>query len=211
MNPNLRIFFKRSVYVLVLAALVATMFYGVTNLTDIDLSAIGSYFMSGFVAVMVTGMSVLIIGFLLRVVWTGIMNRVDSITMCCPDKKHDGVHIVASHYNAGGESTDGFNSYFHYYLDDNGKLYLSKKVEKEGDDISKSLVHLSKQTRLQLDPDLKRAVRIGSNTDGDNNATDVTMKVGKGELRFRGYDGLMDYGFKVSYSVGGLVRWSVKL
>jgi hypothetical protein len=210
MNPNLKNFFKRSFYVLVIAALISALFYGTTNFTDIDLSSIGEYAMYGFMGLVMTGMFVLIMGVVLRTVWTGIMNRVDTIVKCCGDKNNDGVHIVASHYNPGGESTEGFSSYFHYYIDKKGKLYLSKKVDNDGDDIERSILHLSEQTGLQLKPDLERGMRIGSYSDNDKGA-DVTMRINKGELHFRGYEGLIDYGFKVTYAMGGQTKWRVTI
>jgi hypothetical protein len=211
MNPNLRIFFKRSVYVIVFGALIAAGFYGVMNFTDIDFSVVGEYIMYGMMGLMMTVMGVLIIGLVLRVVWTGVMNRVDSIVKCCPDKNNDGVHIIASHYNPGGESTEGFSSYFHYYLSEKGKLFLSKKVYAEGNDIKASLEHLSKQTGLELEPDLERGNGIGSYSNGENTPTVVTMRVRKGELHFLGYEGLIDYGFKVTYKVKDQVKWKVRI
>jgi hypothetical protein len=211
MNPNLRIFFKRTIYVLVFAALIAAGFYGLMNSTDINFSVVGEYIMTGFLGIMMAAMFVLILGVVLRTVWTGIMNRVDTIIKCCPDKQQDGVHIIASHYNPGGESTEGFSTYFHYYLDQKGKLYLSKKVEDEGNKIEKSILHLSEQTRLQLAPDLQRAVRVGSYSDDENKVGQVTMPISKGELSFRGYEGLIDYGFKVSYKAGGQTKWRITI
>jgi hypothetical protein len=210
MNPNLKIFFKRSVYALVIVALIAAVFYGIMNFTDIDLSSIGEYAMYGFMGLVMTGMFVLIIGIVLRTVWTGIMNRVDTIVRCCADKNNDGVHIVASHYNPGGESTEGFSSYFHYYIDKKGKLYLSKKVDKDGDDIERSILHLSEQTRLRLEPDLERSKHIGSYSN-DDKGTDVKMRINNGELHFRGYEGLIDYGFKVAYHEHGQMKWRVTI
>jgi hypothetical protein len=211
MNPNLRIFFKRSLYFIGFAALVAALFYGIKNFTPVDLSDIGGYIANGFVGLMVIGMTVLITGIVFRSVWTGIMNRVDTIVLCCPDKKYDGVHIVASHYNPGGESTEGFSNYFHYYLDQNGKLYLSKRVENDGREIRKSIQHLSEQTRLQLEPDPARATDVGSYTHDENKATKVTMPLRQGELHFRGYEGWVDYGFKVTYMVGSQTKWRVTI
>jgi hypothetical protein len=210
MNPNLRIFFKRCIYALVIVALIAAAFYGTMNFTEIDLSVIGEYVTYGFMGLMMTGMFVLIIGVVLRTVWTGIMNRVDTIVMCCGDKNNDGVHIIASHYNPGGESTDGFSTYFHYYIDNKGKLFLSKKVDKDGDDIERSIPHLSEQTGLRLEPDLERGQRIGSYSD-DDKRTDVKMRINKGELHFRGYEGLIDYGFKVAYHEHNQIKWCVRI
>jgi hypothetical protein len=211
MNPNLKIFFKRAIYVLVFGALIAAGFYGIRNVTDIDFSVVGEYLMNVFVGIMVTAMIVLILGVVLRAVWTGIMNRVDTIIKCCPDKQQDGVHIIASHYSPGGESTEGFSTYFHYYLDQKGKLYLSKKVEDDGNKIEKSILDLSEQTRLPLAPDLERAVRVGSYSDDDNKIGHVTMPIRKGELSFRGYERLIDYGFKVTYTAGGQTKWRVTI
>lgn len=211
MNPNLRIFFKRSVYVIAFGALIAAGFYGVMNFTEIDLSVVGEYIMYGMMGLMMTAMGVLIIGLVLRVAWTGIMNRVDSIKKCCPDKNNDGVHIIASHYNPGGESTEGFSSYFHYYLSEKGKLFLSKKVDDDGRDIKRSLQHLSEQTRLQLEPDMDRGVDIGSYSNGDSVPAEARVRIRKGELHFLGYEGLIDYGFKVTYNVKQQTKWRVKI
>lgn len=211
MNPNLLIFLKRSFYVLLFAGLIAVLYYSnIANLMGIDLSKIGGYLMYGFLGFMMVVMFGLIIGVMFRSIWTGIMNRVDSIILCCPDEKHDGVHIVAYHYNSGGES-ESFNTYFHYYLDQKGKLYLSKKVEKEGNEISKSIQHLSEQTHLQLVPDKQRAIRVGSYTDASNKAVDITLRLNRGEFHFRGYEGLLDYGFKVAYKVNDQTKWRVTI
>ena len=160
---------------------------------------------------MIAIISILFIGLVVRVVWTGIMNRTDTIVKCCPDKNQDGIHIVGSHYNPGGESTEGFSSYFHYYIDQKGKLYLSKKVEEDGNELTKSTLHLSEQTHLQLEPDLKSSVRIGSYSEDDKNGKDVTIKINNGELRFRGYEGLIDYGFKVSFHIRNRKKWALKI
>lgn len=202
-------FFKRGIYVLVFAALIGAIYYSIVNFAEIDMSTIGSYLANGFVGLMMVLMVVVIGGFLLRSVWTGIMNRVDRVVLCCPDKNHDGIHIVAGHYNAGGES-ESFYNYFHYYLDGNGKLYLSKKVENEGREIVKSVVHLSEQTRLQLEPDRRKAVEVGSYKE-DDKPTSVTVPFRKGELHFLGYEGLIDYGFKVVRRVNGRAKWRVRI
>lgn len=209
MNPNLQIFFKRSIYVLVFGVLIAGIFYVITSQTDADFSSIGGSIAYGAVVVVMAGMSVLLVGFIVRSVWTAIMNRIDSIVLCCPDKKHDGLHIVASHYNSGGES-ESFSNYFHYYLDQNGKLHLSKRVEDEGTNISKSIAHLSEQTRLQLEPDRSRRFSIDSKTE-DDKPKETTVPLSNGELHFLGYDGLMDYGFKVTFKVGEQVKWRVRI
>lgn len=213
MNPNLKIFFKRSVYVLVFATLITGLIYIIIilNFLDIDSTNVGSYLMHGLGGLMIAVMGVLFIGLILRVVWTGIMNRADSIVMCCPDNIQEGIHLVCSHYSPGGESTEGFSSYFHYYIDQKGKLYLSKKVEDDGKGLSKSILHLSEQTRLQLDPDLKSSVRIGSYDDEETKGKDVTIKINKGELIIQGYEGLIDYGFKVRFRIREQTTWSVKI
>ena len=210
MNPNLRIFFKRTAYVLAFAAVIAAVFYGVTNFTSIDLAAIGSYLMYGFFGIVIAGMFVLVIGMFLRELWTGIMNRADRIVMCCPDKNYNGIHVVASHYSSGGESGEGFSSYFHYYVDDTGRLYLSKKVDDNGNEIHKSVQHLSEQTRLQLEPDLQQSIRVGSNTDEDN-PTIASVPIKKGVMLFHGYDGIMDYGFKLTYKEHDRKKWTVRI
>lgn len=210
MNPNLRIFFKRSVYAVVFALIIIALYYGITNATTIDLSVIGGYVANGFLGLMMASMIVLIVGVVSRSVWTGIMNRADHVVLCCPDKNHNGVHIVASHYNPGGESTEGFSSFFHYYLDLQGKLYLSKKVDGEGTNIARSIDHLSVQTRLSLEPDKGKKIEIGSNT-YDGKATDIVMQLTNGTLHFRGYDGLIDYGFKVTYATSGQRKWVMRI
>jgi hypothetical protein len=208
MNPNLRLFLKGSVYFLGFAGLIGILVYTIPGAI---LATIGSYAMYGFMGLVMLLMGGLILGVVLRTVWTGIMNRTDSIVKCCADKRQDGIHLVCSHYNPGGESTEGFSSYFHYYIDRKGTLYLSKKVEKEGNDLAKSLQHLSDQTRLQFDPDLKQSKRIGSYTDGESNPTETTVQIRNGELYFKGYEGLIDYGFKVRFLVEGKTLWRVRI
>lgn len=189
----------------------AAVFYGIRSMIEFDLSALVGYLMDGLVWFMVALMSVLFIGFIFRVVWTGIMNRTNTIVMCCPDKTQEGVHIVGNHYNPGGESTEGYNSYFHYYLDGNGKLYLSKRVENDGSELSKSIPHLAEQTRLPLDPDLTKRLRIGSYNDDDKKGMDTVIPLRKGKLHIRGYEGLLDYGFKVSFYADDGMKWCVKM
>lgn len=211
MNPNLRIFFKRSIYVAVFAIFVAAMVYSVPNVLDLDASTIGGYIMYGLGGFMMIVIGVLFLGLIIRVVWTSIMNRTDTIVMCCPDKNQEGVHLVCSHYNPGGESTEGFSSYFHYYIDDKGKLHLSKKVDNDGRELTRSLAHLSEQTRLQLDPDLTQSKHIGSYSSGDNTCTDEIIQLSTGELHFLGYEGLIDYGFKITYKAAGQLKWKVTI
>jgi hypothetical protein len=193
------------------AALLAGIVYIIPKFVDIDFTDLGSYLLYGLGGLMIAVIGVLFIGLVVRVVWTGIMNRADSIAMCCPDNLHGGVHLVCSHYNPGGETSEGFSSYFHYYVDAKGKLYLSKKVKEDGKDLSNSIQHLAEQLRLQLDPDIKSAHRIGSYDSDDIKGKDVTIKINKGELRFRGYEGLIDYGFKVSFYIKDQMKWSIKL
>lgn len=166
------------------------------------------YALMGFMMVLMFG---LIGGVILRTVWGSIMNRADTIVLCCPDKQSEGVHIIASHYNPGGESSEGFSDYLHYYLTEHGKLYLSKKVQKDGSDITKSLEHLSHQTRLQLNPDQERGVRIGAHTDGDDNGTDVIIALKNAEVHFHGYEAWIDYGFKIHYTVQRKIKWKVRI
>ena len=210
MNPNLKIFFKRGIYVLLFAALTAGIVYTLPNLLGIELSNIGTYVMYGLGGLMIFVVIVLFTGLMIRVAWTSIMNRTDSIDVCCPDNHQDGIHLVCSHYNPGGES-ESFDTYYHYYIDNKGKLYLSKKVKEDGNDLTKSIPHLSEQTRLQLDPDLKSSIRIGSYDADDKKDKDITIKMNKGELCFRGYEGLIDYGFKVSFHIRNQTKWSVRI
>lgn len=137
MNPNLQVFFKRTIYFVVFAGLLVAMFYSITELTSIDFASIGSYIAYGFLGIMVAGVFVLIIGFTMKSVWTGIMNRADSIDLFCPDQNHRGIHLIVRHYQHGGES-EGYDSYLHYYIDNQGK-FLSKKIGDEGQKINESL------------------------------------------------------------------------
>lgn len=211
MNPNLQIFFKRTFYVISVASVLALLYYFITRFVQINYSAIGEYLMQGLLGLMMVLMVGLVGGLLIRSIWGGIMNRADTIVLCCPDMQYDGVHIVASHYNPGGESGEGFSNHFHYYLNENGKLFLSKKVKDDGSDITKSIAHLSEQTRMQLNPAKEHGVSIGSNTNGDNKPVDVVVRLRKGELRFRGYEAWIDYGFKISYNVNGQEKWRVRI
>jgi len=211
MNPNLKIFFQRTAYVLAFAIVIAAVVYGVRSVIDIDMAVLGDFFADAFLWFMVALMSVFTVGFLLRVVWTGIMNRTDTIEICCPDKTQDGMHIIGSHYSPGGESSEGSSSYFHYYLDGNGKLHLSKRVERNGNDLSKSIPHLAEQTRLSLDPDLTQRIEIGSHDDENKKGKDTVMPVRHGKLHVRGYENLIDYGFRISLYAGDQLKWRVKI
>ena len=210
MNPNLQIFFKRAIYLFVSAGLLVAMFYSITELTSIDFAAIGSYIAYGFLGFIVAGMFVLIIGFIMRSVWTGIMNRADSIDLCCPDQNHGGTHLIVRHYQPGGES-DGYDSYLHYYIDNQGKSFLSKKILDEGKDINESLQDLCKKTGKHLEPDHGSAIRVGSNTDGDDAPKNMTIRLNDGELHFKGYSGLLDYGFKLTFNEGNQTKWRMRI
>jgi hypothetical protein len=118
---------------------------------------------------------------------------------------HNGIHLVVRHYNPGGETTDGFDSYLHYYIETDGKSFLSKKVSNEGKSIADSLHELSKKAKKTLAPDPHKAITVGSNTDGDNTPKVLTLTLGKGELHLKGYDGLMDYGFKLIFITGNQI------
>src|SRR5690242_20151465 len=98
MNPNLKIFFKHSGYVLLFAAVIGGLVYALPELLDINFSGVGEYVMYGLGGLMIAVVIILFTGLILRVAWTGIMNRADSIDMCCPDNSHDGIHLVCSHY-----------------------------------------------------------------------------------------------------------------
>jgi hypothetical protein len=211
MNPNLHAFFTRSLYVVLFVAIAAGLFYVVDHFTTIDLSVVGEYIMYGFFGATMVFMFVLIIGVMLKSLWVEIMNRADSIVLCCPDRHQDGVHIVAMHHHAGGESTSGFSSYLHYYIDNNGKSFLSKKVKEEGKSIGNSLEELSEKTQKKISPNLQFAIEIGSNTDGDDAPKISTISISNGTLHVRGYDGLIDYGFKLELVEGHRTRWRMRI
>src|SRR5688500_15927969 len=132
MNPNLLIFLKRSAFLVAIAALMTLLFYLIDQFTSVDLQQIGEYAMYAFFAVVMGFMMVLMIGITFKSVLTGIMRRSDNIFLCCPDKKHRGIHIIGKHFFSGGETSDGYDAFHHYYINiDDGKMFLSKKIKGE--------------------------------------------------------------------------------
>jgi hypothetical protein len=212
MNPNLAVFLKRS---LVFSLIVAGFGLGIFFLRQegiLNFEVLGTYLMKGLLGFMVTVMSVLMVGVILRLTWTGIMNRADAIQFCCPDTNGDGIHLITTHYHAGGESSEGFNTFSHYFIVlSEGKAFLSKKVKDEGNDITQSLTELNVKTTMQLCPDKSNAVSVGSNTSGDNIPTNVITKICNGTLEIKGYDGLIDYGFKLKFTTSSGRAWTMRL
>jgi hypothetical protein len=199
LNPHLTIFFKR----IALVALIAGGLYGVysvlSHYTSIDFAAIGAYIMYGFFAVTVAGMFVLILGVTFKDVWTAILGRSETIFYCCVDKSGEGLHVVSKHYFHGGESTDGYDAFYHYYIRiSDGRIYLSKKIRNEKS-IAESTTDLRDKHKLTLNPDLSNKVDVGHYTDEGEKTIQRTFSAGGGTINITSFNSLLDYGFRISY------------
>lgn len=207
MNPNLVIFLKRFLIFILIAGLCFAVYYIIQTYTQFDLEKLGTYIMYGFFGLVMAFMMVLIIGVTFKSVWINIMRRSDNIDVCCPDKHHDGIHIIGRHYFSGGELSDGYTAYHHYYITlSEGRMFLSKKIESEKD-FTRSLHELSVKTKLDLHPDVSRAINVGPNTDRDDRPRTCDLKLANGNVRITGFDNLVDFGFRIVYSQDNKVRW----
>ncbi len=212
MNPNLSVFLKRFFIVTIVIVALAVSGYYIVEVADIDIASIAESAMEIFLGIFVAFMAVLVTGFIVRIFWTGIMNRADSILLCCADHNGTGIHIVARHYHPGGEYTSGYHSYMHYYIDvQSGKAWLSKKVMNDGDDITNSVKHLYTKTKTTHSPDTTTAVKVGSNTNFKEGAAAVSLTLHAGKLILLGYEGLMDYGFKLHFESQGRELWKMRI
>jgi hypothetical protein len=212
MNPNLAIFLKRTVLFLLVSTLIVVAAYLVDRYSSIDLMAIGAYIMYGFFGLGMALMMVLIIGVTFKSVWVEIMRRSNAIVLCCADQGELGIHIVARHYHSGGDGGDGYDSFRHYYIKtDKGTAYMSTRTKgKDGSDVTGSLLELSKKTGRNLSFDKTKSVTVGSNTEEDK-PVNAVLKLSSGMLLIKGYDGMMDYGFKLSFHANDIRKWSMRI
>jgi hypothetical protein len=207
MNPNLLIFIKRLLIVLLAIAACISIYYAIREFTNLDLAKIGGYIMYGFFGITMAFVMALIVGVMLKSLWVEIMRRTDSILLCAPDKHHDGIHVVGKHYHSGGDAGDGYDSYHHYYIRlSDGRMYLSKKITKENQ-IDKSLIDLSAKTNLNLQADLGRSISVGSNVGGDDVPANTNLSLPEGKLTIKGFDNWLDFGFRLSYARNGKIIW----
>jgi hypothetical protein len=210
MNPNFIIFLKTSAKVIAAGFFVFLIIYVITTYTAIDLEKIGAYAMYGFFGFVMVFMMALIIGVTLKSIWVNVMRRTGNITLCCLDANNEGVHIVGSHYFSGGESTDGYYSYHHYFIRlSDGKMFMSKKIKDEKH-LSASVEELMRQTKLQLKPNLAATISVGGNTD-DDVPTHRILSVPNGELHIHGFENWLDEGFKVSLRKDSIVKWQRRI
>jgi hypothetical protein len=197
MNPNLQLFLKGTLRVLGILAIIGGFLLLLTWYTTIDFTAILNYLMYGFFGIVMTGMLILCFGVVFKSLWVGIMHRSDNILLFCPDKVQVGIHIVSNHYHPGGETTDGYTSFNHYFISlSDGKMYLSRKLRDEKD-LKNSLDQLQASVRLPLAPDLQHAVAIGSPQQNDK-PTHFTSRINDLRLEFLGFESFIDFGFKIS-------------
>lgn len=207
MNPNLVVFLKRSLILILVAGVCLALYFVIQTYTHIDLKEIGTYIMYGFFGLIMTFMMVLIIGVTFKSVWTNIMRRTDNIEVCCPDKHHEGVHIIGRHYFSGGELSDGYTAYHHYYISlSDGRMFLSKKIDNEKD-FTRSLQEIATNSKLDLYPDVSKAINVGPHTDSDDRPRTAELKLPKGVLNIDGFDHWLDFGFRVAYFYDDKVRW----
>jgi hypothetical protein len=201
MNPNLAVFFRRLLIFGVIAGVVVGAVYVIDQYTTFDLEKAGTSIMYGFFGFVMALMMALIIGVTFKIVWVNIMRRSDNILLCCPDKQHDGIHIIGKHYFSGGDSGDGYDAYHHYYIRlSDGRVFQSRKIQDESN-INKSLQELSAKLNLDLQPDTGKALKVGSHTSGgdDEKRFSGMMKLRGGELKITGFDHWIDFGFRLTY------------
>jgi hypothetical protein len=206
MNPNLAIFFRRFAIFLVCIFLMAIAVYGLSFLS-IDFTILGAWMLQGFYAIVIVGMMGLMIGIVLREVWTNILRRTESIILCCPDEKGDGIHIIGQHYFSGGDSGDGYNSYQHYYFRKaDGKVYLSRKA-KDKNSYHDSLTELSTKTGQKLKPSASAQHEIGYYKN-DEKTIEKMINLPDGKLQIKSFENWFDYGFRISYfNHSGILQW----
>jgi hypothetical protein len=207
-NPHLVIFIKRIGITAAIGVTLYFLYILLSTYTSIDFAGIGSYIMYGFFGLTVGGMFVLVIGIMLKSVWTGILGRSETIYYCCPDKNGDGLHVISKHYFPGGETTDGYDAFYHYYIRlSDGRIHLSKKLNDEKS-ISRSTADLEEKHRLQLSPDLSRKTEIGHYTDSDEKTVSESFTLKAGTIDVKSFNSLLDYGFRISYmDHSKRVRW----
>jgi hypothetical protein len=156
---------------------------------------------------------VLIIGMTMKEAFTNIFCRADHILVLSEDKKNEGVHIISDHYFSGGEG-DGYNSYYHYFIDfTTGKLFLSKKI-KSAEDSTVSINELSDLTKKNLSIDLKDKFipPSFSGKDDDTVKVDVNIRFSEYKIHIKKYDNLLDYGFRIScFTSSGNLLWKKKI
>jgi hypothetical protein len=210
MNPNLVIFLKTAVKWIAAIGLLVGAVYLVKTYWAIDLEKIGAYVMYGFFGLIMAFMMVLIIGVTFKSIWVGIMRRTGNITLCCLDANNEGVHIVGNHYFSGGETSDGYYAYHHYFIRfSDGKMFLSRKIKDESN-LDESLRHLQEQTKLRLAPDRSKAISVGGNTH-DDLPTHRVINLPEGELHIDGFENWFDEGFRISLMEGTRIKWRNRL
>ena len=206
MNPNLVIFLKRSLYAVAIAGFLFGVYYAIVNFTTFPMEKAGTYLMYGFFGLLMSGMMMLIIGVTMRQVWPGILRRSETITLCCPDRSDAGIHVVGKHYFSGGELSDGYDAWQHYYIRINdGKVFMSRKIKSE-ELLSESLEELSKKLNVQLVPDKSRAVSVGYYEENDR-PVERSMHMTNATLTIKGFDAWVDYGFKITCFAGNKKKW----
>jgi hypothetical protein len=206
MNPNLAIFLKHSLYAVVIAGLLFGAYYALSNFTAISLEKVSSHLMYAFVGIVIAGMMILIIGVTVRQVWPGILRRSETITLCCPDRSGGGVHVVGKHHFSGGEMSDGYDAWQHYYIRiSDGKIFMSRKIKTEGS-LSESLEELSEKLNIRLQPDKSREVKVGYYEENDR-PVERSMNMANVTLTIKGFDVWVDYGFRITCFTGNKRKW----
>lgn len=197
MNPNLATFLKRFIIGLLIFTGIVFGIIWIQRNTNIDLEAIydkGSYILLGIVLLF---FGALIVGVVFREIITNILRRAENIYAIYPDKNPEYIHLIAKHYFAGGENSDGYDQFLHYLIRlNNGKIYLSKKLNDQND-ISKSLDHLSSQVKFTLSPILEEKNEIGF-YNPENAFVERTVFINSYSLDIKSYSSIFDYGFKIS-------------
>jgi hypothetical protein len=196
MNPNLAIFLRRALIAMALIGCGGVLFL-LFGYLQVDLNMLFDWVAKGFFGLLIAGMMILIIGVVVRELWTNIMRRSETIKFICEDASEKGIHIIGSHYFSGGDTGDGYSSFHHYFLRLDGKIFLSKKVDDEKD-LSRSLKDLSDQLKFQLSPRKENSTEIGYYKN-DDKLFEKEMKLRNGKIVVKSFENWIDYGFAVAY------------
>lgn len=207
MNPNLRIFLKRTaIFLLGSGALIAAGYFFFTY-TSISIKNVAAFLFKIFMGILMTGMTVLILGLLFKEIITGILRRAERIELLCADENEKGIHVITTHYHSGGDAGDGFSSYPHYYiLLADGHIFLSRKITGTRDD-QRSLEFLASRMKTPLSYRKDGAISIPGYDEDEKKHAEGQVEIGPYTVKARSYRNWFDYGFRITCRKDGKFCW----
>jgi hypothetical protein len=217
MNPHLSIFFRGLLIFLLSIAVIAAIVTMIILYAEITFEELSGYILTGilYVTGVIGGGIVLflIVGIMMKEVFTNIFCRADHILIVSEDSKNGGVHIITDHYYSGGDG-DGYYGYCHYFIEfSKGKLFLSRNM-KTAEDTARSIEDLTSITKRNLSINLNdKFVSPASSGNGvDTIKINLDIKFSEYKFNIREYDNLIDYGFKIlCYTNSGNLLWKKKI